>query len=243
MMPELELWQWALAAGCGLFIGAAKTGIPGLGSVSGPFMVFAVGDARLAAAWALPPLILADIFAVMYWRRHANMKRVLSLSPWVLVGLVIGAVALSMSERSLRPIIGVIVIVMLVIYLIRRYRPAWITQTNHPAPFGAAAGVTTMIANAAGPVMNIYLLSMKLGKEEFLGTAAWFFFLLNLIKSPVYFGYGLYSRETVGFTIAMAPTVVLGALAGKWLADRVSRQVFEWMVIVLTAITIPLLFR
>jgi uncharacterized membrane protein YfcA len=242
-MPVLAPWQWILGVFCAFNMGIAKTGVPGLGILAIPLMVLAVGDARQSAGWLLPILCTADVFAVYYWRRHAAATRLFSLAPWVLVGVAMGAVALSLSERVLRPVVGVIVLVMLGAYLWRRYRVSAVPITGHAAPYGVTAGFATTVANAAGPVMNLYLLNKRLPKEEFIATGAWFFFLINLTKVPIYLWHGLITLRSLTFDLMMVPAVVAGALTGRWIVHRISPQVFELLVIVLTGISTLLLFR
>lgn len=242
-MPPLALWQWALGAFCAFNVGMAKTGVPGLGILAIPLMVVAVGDARQSAGWLLPILCTADVFAVYYWRKHAAANRLFSLAPWVLAGVAGGAVALKLEERILRPMVGVIVLVMLAAYLWRRYRPGDFSAVTHGAPYGVAAGFATTVANAAGPVMNLYLLSKKLPKEEFIATGAWFFFLINLTKIPIYLWHGLIQRRSLAFDLAMVPAVIVGAMAGRWVVHRISPRLFEALVIILTAMATLLLFR
>lgn len=220
----------------------AKTGMPGLGILAIPLMVITVGDARLSAGWLLPILCAADLFAIYYWRRHAAANRLFSLAPGVLIGLVAGAFALSQPERILRPLVGGIVLAMLVVYLIRRFRANTIPSA-HPIPYGIAAGFSTTVANAAGPVMNLYLLSKRLPKEDFVATGAWFFFFINLFKVPVYLYHDLFSRTSLLFDLFLLPSVGLGAIAGRWLIHRIPTRVFEIAVIVLTAASTILLFR
>jgi uncharacterized protein len=119
-VPELLWWQWTLAAGSGFFAGVAKTGVPGLGILMVPLMVIAVGDARESAGWLLPMLCTADLFAVFYWRRHAQTGQLVKLAPWALMGMAGGGVALSLSETVLRPLVGTTVFIMLGVYLWRR---------------------------------------------------------------------------------------------------------------------------
>src|SRR3712207_5679162 len=109
-MPELAWWQWALGTAAAFFVGVAKTGVPGLGILVVPLMVLAVGDARQSAGWLLPLLCTADLFAVVYYRRHAQTRRLFYLAPWVLVGMAGGAAALAADERYLRPVVGAIVL-------------------------------------------------------------------------------------------------------------------------------------
>lgn len=223
-------------------IGVAKTGAPGLGTLIAPLMVIAVGDARLATAWALPVLVTADIFAVWYWRRQAEARQLFSLAPWVLVGIIAGALALGLPEIAIRRMLGVIVLSMMFIYLRRRMRPTTVVHGN-PAFYGLATGFSSTVANAAGPVMNLYLLSRKLPKEEFVATGAWFFFALNLAKAPVYAYHGLYSRNSLTFDVLMIPVVLLGALAGRWVVRVMPQKLFEVCVIALTGVSCLLLFR
>lgn len=223
-------------------IGIAKTGAPGVGTLVSPLMVMAVGDARLATGWALPILLMADVFAVFYWRRHAETWRLFSLIPWVLVGVVAGAAALTLSELVIRRTIGVIVLLMLLIYLRRRLRPATDVHGS-PSFYGFGTGFASTVANAAGPVMNLYLLSQKLPKEQFVATGAWFFLILNLVKAPVYGWYGFYSQQSLTFDLMLAPAVFCGAVTGRWLVFKIPQKLFETVVIALTAVGVVLLFR
>lgn len=241
MFPHLAAWQWLLGAFCALAVGIAKTGVPGLGILVVPLMVLTVGDARFSAGWLLPMLCTADILAVILWRRHAAAGKLFSLAPWVAAGMILGAAALALPERILRTVVGVIVLLMMFAYLYRRRRgddsiPA------HPAPYGVAAGFATTVANAAGPVMNLYLLGKRLTKEEFVATGAWFFFLINLTKLPIYAGHGLFSRTSLLFDAAMVPMILVGAATGRWLVNQMSPRIFEVLVIALTFISTLLLF-
>jgi uncharacterized protein len=242
-MPEFAPWQWLVGLFCAFMVGFAKTGVPGIGIMVIPLMVLTVGDARLSAGWLLPILCIADVLAVYYWRRHANVRRLFSLTPWVVAGMVGGGFALSLHERTLRPIVGAIIFAMLAVYLYRRLRLDQAIVSSHPAPYGAAAGFATTVANAAGPVMSIYLLSMRLPKEEFVGTGAWFFFVVNLTKVPIYMWHGLFSRQSLIFDGLMIPAVLAGALTGRWIISHISPRVFEIVVVGLTFVSTLLLFR
>lgn len=223
-------------------IGVAKTGAPGVGTMIAPLMVLTVGDARFATAWTLPVLSTADVFAVAYWRRQAEARQLFSLIPWVLVGIAGAAAALSLDEAVIRKIIGAIIVGMLAIYLWRRFSPTPQVAGN-PAFYGICTGFASTLANAAGPVMNIYLLSRKLPKEKFVATGAWFFFVVNLLKAPVYAWHGLYSRESLTFDVLMVPAVLAGAFAGRWLIRNIDQSMFEVLVIALTAVSCLFLFR
>jgi len=218
--------------------------MPGLGILVIPLFVFTVGDARLSAGWLLPVLISGDIFAVVYYRRHAAANRLFSLVPWVAVGMAIGAYLLSYNDRVLRPVIGGIIFVMLGLYLLRKRSVNPLPTDGHvySAMYGSFAGFATMVANAAGPVMNVYLLSKRLPREEFVATGAWFFFLVNLSKIPVYVKQGMISGTSLAFDCLMFPASIGGALLGRKLLSRIPQNVFEWTVIVLAAIATVMLF-
>ena len=241
-MPHLAPWQWLLGIFCAFMIGVAKTGAPGVGTMIAPLMVLTVGDARFAAAWTLPVLSTADVFAVAYWRRHAEARQLFALIPWVLAGIVGGALALSLDEQIIRRIIGIIIVGMLLVYLWRRFSPNPQVAGN-PAFYGICTGFASTLANAAGPVMNLYLLTRKLPKEKFVATGAWFFFVVNLLKAPVYAWHHLYSRASLTFDLLMVPAVLGGAMAGRWLIRHMPQNVFEVLVIALTAVSCLFLFR
>jgi len=241
-MPHLAPWQWLLGIFSAFMIGVAKTGAPGVGTMIAPLMVLTVGDARFAAAWTLPVLSTADVFAVAYWRRHAEARQLFALIPWVLAGIVGGALALSLDEQIIRRIIGVIIVGMLLVYLWRRFSPTPQVAGN-PAFYGICTGFASTLANAAGPVMNLYLLTRKLPKEKFVATGAWFFFVVNLLKAPVYAWHHLYSRASLTFDLLMVPAVLAGAITGRWLIRHMRQDAFEVLVIALTAISCLFLFR
>jgi uncharacterized membrane protein YfcA len=231
---------WARVAP--LAIGVAKTGLAGLGSFVAPLMVLTVGDARYAAAWTLPILSTADVFAVLFWRKHADARKLFSLIPWVAAGMLAGALALSLPEHVLRRIIGCIVVLMLVVHIVRSRNPQQ-RVAGSPSFYGIVAGFASTIANAAGPVMNMYLLSRKLPKEQFVATGAWFFLLINLAKVPIYSWHHLFSGTSLRFDFLMVPAVVCGAFAGLWIVHRVPQRLFDTMIVLLTGISAFVLFR
>jgi uncharacterized membrane protein YfcA len=253
LLADFHPARFALAALAGLLIGVAKTGVPGFGILAVPLMVLAVGDARHAAAWLLPLLCLADLFAIAAYRRHAQARRLFGLLPWVLGGIGLGAITLAAPERALRLLVAAIVIVMIAIRWLRGRAPAaagGAAAATAPAPpdrwwqaagYGVSAGFATTVANAAGPVMNLYLLARRLPKHEFVATGAWFFFVVNLVKVPIYAGHGLIGRRSLLFDLALAPSVIAGALVGRTLLRRLPQDIFDRLVMTLTVAAAALL--
>ena len=239
-MPQLAFWKWLLGGLSAFTLGAAKSGLPGGGTLAIPMMVLVVGSARFAAAWTSPILTTGDIFAVFYWRRHAEARQLLSLIPWVVLGGAGGAFALNLEEQLLRRIVASIVAIMLVLFVLQRRgwfehleRGAWI--------YGIAAGFATVVANAAGPIMSMYLLTRGLTKQQFVATGAWFFFVVNLVKLPIYAGHGLIGRRSLFFDLALAPFVVAGALLGRALLHGLPQTAFDRLVMALTVCAAALL--
>jgi uncharacterized membrane protein YfcA len=243
-MPALAPWQWALAAACAMFVGVAKTGVPGFGIAAVPLMEHAVGGVGASAGWLLPLLCVADLFAIAWYRRQVYARRLFDLAPWVLLGGGAGLLALRLGEAVLRPMTGAIVLSMLAMHVIRRLRPdrPVPAQWHHGARYGVAAGFATTVANAAGPVMSVYLLSKRLPKEELIAAGAWFFFLVNLLKVPFFAHLGMITRPSLTFDAVLLPALALGALVGRKVVRRMNQRVFETVVLALAAAATLLLF-
>lgn len=244
---DLDLFGWIIIAVCAVMVGTSKTGLPGLGILIVPLMAMVL-PTRQSTGMLLGILILADLFAVVYHRRNARWGHVVRLLPAAFAGIVAGYFGLKfVNDQQLKPIIGGIVLIMLVV----NYWRTRIKGEDAPIPtqwwfavaLGFIAGVTTMMANAAGPVMIIYLLAMRLPKVEFVGTAAWFFFVVNWLKVPFSTNLDLMTAESVKLNLMMLPFIAIGAVAGIFLLKRIPQKAFNAIVQILaTAAAIKLLF-
>jgi hypothetical protein len=241
------LFGWVVIAVSAVVVGVSKTGMPGLGILPVPMMALAFST-RESTGLLLGLLILADLFAVTYHRHNARWRHVLRLLPAALAGIVAGYFGLGIiNDQQLKPIIGGIVLVMLGLNYWRTRAggeeapiPA---QWWFAAALGFMAGVTTMMANAAGPVMIIYLLAMRLPKIEFVGTGAWFFFVVNWLKVPFSANLNLVTAESVKLNLMMLPFIAAGALLGILVLKRIPQKAFTMIVQTLAALAaIRLLF-
>jgi uncharacterized protein len=242
----LTAGKWTLAGACSLIVGLSKTGIPGLSSLFVPLFAFVL-PARISTGALLPLLIVGDVVAVTWYRRHAVWRHLLRLFPWAVAGVVIGYFALGrIDDRQLRPVIGVVVVVMLGVGLWRdlatRGRAKIPSAWWFAALAGVLAGATTMLANAAGPVMMVYLLAMRLPKDEFLGTGAWFFAAVNWVKVPFSVSLGLITPQSLLFDSVLAGAVLVGTAVGILAARRLPEKVFNISVQVLTLGSAVMLF-
>ncbi len=240
-MLDLELSGWIIVALCAMMVGISKTGIPGVAILVVPLMAITI-PAKQSVGVLLGILILADIFAVTYHRHNAKWTHVVRLLPPTLLGIAAGYFFLGLIDNDdyLKRIIGGIVLVMLGIHFWRtktRGKDTAIpSQLWFALVLGFMAGVTTMMANAAGPVMVIYLLAMRLDKLEFVGTQAWFFFVVNWLKVPFSSNLNMMTVESVKLDLLMLPFIALGAVLGIFFLKRIPQKAFAAVVQILAAV-------
>lgn len=226
-----------LAAFC---IGLSKAGFSGIAMVS-VFLLADMYGAKASVGLALPLLIIADLLAYPAFIRHGSWKPVWRLLAPTLLGIFAGYWMLSWIDNlTARRVIGGCVLFMVVLQASRRLHPEWFDYCVSTRGFGATAGVlggfATMLANAAGPVIQLYLLAQKIPKMELIGIGARFFLLINLLKVPLNFRLDLINAESLWINLQLAPAVVAGVFGGRWLIHRVPQRIFAWMIIVFSVI-------
>lgn len=244
-------WGFAALAFAALLVGFSKTAVSGANTVS--LAIFAaVLPARASTGVLLPVLIAGDVLAVLTYRRHAHWPTLWRLFPAVAAGVVIGTLFLMWADDGVvRTSIGAILLLMAGVTLWRRRRadsangagaadePEAVTGRAGRAKarsYGVLGGFTTMVANAGGPVMSMYLLSAGFRKLGFLGTSAFFFLIVNLSKVPFSAGLGLIDGHSLLLDAALAVFVVPGALFGRWAVNRINQRLFEQLVIAATIV-------
>ncbi|MEZ5413406.1 MAG: sulfite exporter TauE/SafE family protein [Opitutaceae bacterium] len=242
-----ELWQWALAVGGALAIGVAKTGIGGLGMLA--VVIFAnLMPAKQSAGFVLPMLVMADVVAVLSYRRHAQWSLLWKLFPWTALGVFLGFLAMGrIDNQQAGLLIGVIVLGLVVLHMVRKSRQKS-DEPEHATWFaptiGVLAGFTTLVANAAGPLMAIYLLAMRLPKMEYMGTGAWYFLLMNLFKVPFMMNLGLVDAASFQGNLLLLPAVLAGTIIGRIVLKKIDQKLFETLALVLAlAAGINLLYK
>ena len=223
-----------------ILIGINKTALPGIGTLPVIFLTL-LFQAHLATGLQLIMLCTADLMAVAYYRKSANWKLVLRLLPCALCGIALGSVTLRfVTDEILRNAIGIIILLMAALHFIHKH---WINPDkvpNHPAfimMVGIVAGFTTQVANAAGPVMALYLLAMRLPKEEYMGTCAWYFMILNWIKMPIFIMEGRITQEALLIDLPMLPIVLLGAFLGVLFLRKIKQKTFETAIQILIVLS------
>lgn len=241
-MIELDAFGWALLGCAALIVGASKTLLPGAATLAVALFA-AVLPARESTAALLVILIVGDLFAIWMYRRTVDWVILRKLIWPVILGVALGTVFLGVaSDDAVRRVIGTILLALLVFTLWRRRRSRAVGQAEQKPGklagygFGSLGGFTTMVANAGGPVMSMYLLAMRLPVKTFLGTTAYFFFAVNVSKIPFHIGLGLLNWQVFSIAATLIPLVVVAAFIGRRFADRISQKLFERVVLILTAV-------
>lgn len=246
VLSEIGLASYIIIAISAFLTGLSKTGLAGIGILVVPLLATAV-DAKQSVGLLLPMLIFADVFAVIYYRRDAVWWHLVRLLPWAVIGVIAGYLALDrVNSKELEPIIGIIVLSLLSLNWLKNRRKDFFENIPSSWLFacfmGLLAGFLTMLANAAGPVMIIYLLAMGLPKHEFIGTRAWYFLIMNCFKVPFSADLGLINEKTLAIDLMMLPLILLGAFCGVFILNKIPQRTFEIVVQILaTAAAIKLL--
>lgn len=226
-------------------IGLAKAGLKGIDMLNITIMALVFGG-KASTGIVLPLLCAADIAAVWYYNRHAQWKHFWKLVPWMAVGILIGVYAgKDMDEALFRKIMAVIILITIVIIVVMKFRKTEKVPT-HPlfvSTTGIAAGFTTMLGNLAGAFANIYFLAMRMTKNDFIGTAAWVFLVINLFKLPfqIFFWKNI-TAESLQMDLLLLPALALGFIAGIKIVNRIKDDNYRKVVIVLTLIGAVVIF-
>lgn len=231
VVPDLGGMQWLFALLAGICVGISKSGFAGVSLVTVTLMA-QVFEPRESTGALLPLLIFGDVMAVAVYRRHAVWRHVLRMLPPSVLGVVGGYFLMrALPGARFGPVLGVVVFSMVVVHVVVRVRGG----VGKPVPDGAFfawgmgiwGGLATMLANAAGPVMGLYLLALRLPKYELVGTSAWFFLIINVFKVPFSAGLGLITGSSLVLNAMLVPLVLMGTFLGRRMVAHVPQHLFE----------------
>ncbi|HAH23768.1 MAG TPA: hypothetical protein DCL77_08425 [Prolixibacteraceae bacterium] len=241
----MNAFEWCLIVLCGMLIGMSKVGVPGVSMIVVPALAFIFG-AKASTGVLLPILMMADLFGVAYYRRHANWAHLIKVLPWAIVGLLLALwIGKMVNDVQFKNLIAILVFLSVGLMLWQDKRKG----TNlfpdkwwFAASMGILGGFATMIGNVAGPVFAIYLLAMHLPKNSFIGTGAWFFMIINFTKFPLQlFVWHNISSQTLIIDLMTLPAIALGAFIGIKAVKIIPEQTYRGFVIAITVISAFLL--
>ena len=235
-MPDLTVPQIALGLLAAFGIGFAKAGFGGTMMIVVVVMADQFG-ALPSVGIVLPLLIVADFTVYRHFRQFSSWAAAFRLLVPALPGVAIGYLLLRrIDEPTARVLIGWLIVTLLAIKLIIWKWERILFGLHHSPAFtwlcGIAAGISTTVANAAGPVMTAYLLVRKQEKMEFLGMSARFFLLINLIKVPLNVQLGLINARSLTIDLILVPGVLVGVWFGRIWITRIPQRAFEILLVI-----------
>ena len=247
LAPQFQLSTnlWLIAILGGILVGLSKAGIKGISIIIVTMLVFVFGG-KASTGIVLPMLMTGDIMAVYYYNRHAQWKYLRQLLPWMMIGVIVGAfVGKDLPEDIFKRGMAFIILgsVIMMYWWDRRESKAVPDQWWFAGSMGFMAGFTTMIGNLAGAFSNIFFLATRLPKNEFIGTAAWLFFIINIFKLPFHiFMWGTVTSESLMVNLRLVPAIVTGFMAGIYLVKLITDQQYRKFILLVTAIGAILIF-
>jgi len=238
-LEEISSLNFFIVAFCAFLLGISKAGIKGIASliVTGLALVF---GAKESTGILMPLLLVGDVFAITYYKRHLQKKHLFKLLPWMVIGVLIGvAGGTYISERIFK--YGMASIILFSVALMYY----WENKKDKTVPYhwtfggsmGLLAGFTTMIGNLAGAFLNIYFLALRLPKNNFIGTAAWLFFLINAFKVPFHiWSWETINKSSVIISLKLVPFVIIGLVMGVFLVQKIENEHYRKLILLFTAI-------
>lgn len=236
---DLSWTQWFVAFLATFILGVSKAGIKGVGVIIVMFMALVFGG-KASTGVLMPLMIFADVFAVIYYHRHTQWKYLGKLLPAMIVGVLLGVwIGNDISELVFKQIMAVLILlsVGIMIYMERKHTNEVPHHWAFSGGMGLMAGFTSMIGNLAGALSNIYFLAMRLPKNEFIGTAAWLFFIINVFKLPFHvFVWKTITVDSFAINIFLAPAIVLGFFSGVAIVKIIKDETYRKFILAVTAI-------
>lgn len=238
LATELEMSNLLFAALAAFIFGLTKSGLKGLGVLGILIMAFIFGS-KSSTGIVLPILMMGDIFAVLYYRRNIVWEYFFKLLPWIIGGVLMGVwLGKDMPEEVFKKGMAIIILIsVLVVFFQERMDSKYVPDKIWFAgSMGILAGIATMLGNLAGAFTNIYMLSMRVDKRDFIGTLSFLYFLVNIFKFPFHvWSWETINGQTLAFDLMLAPALLLGLLVGVKLVARINNLLFRKIILILTA--------
>lgn len=244
---DISVAAWTMAATAVFLMGVSKAGLKGMSIFNVTLMALAFGS-KASTGLFIPLLIVGDTFAVIYYNRHTQWKYIIRFLPWMILGILIGVlIGKDLPEREFKWAMVVVIFIslgMLVFWDLRKSKKVP-THWLFSGSMGIFSGICTMIGNLAGAFTNIFFLAMRLPKNEFVGTAAWLFFITNLFKMPFHvFVWKTITVESLLINLRLLPAIFVGLFLGIFLVKKINEKNYKRFILIVTAIgAVAILFR
>lgn len=226
-------------------ISLSKGGLGGmLGALATPMMVLVI-PADQTLGLLLPIMLLADVFALAFNWGKWNSRLVWLMLPGAVIGVTIGTVFIANAPVDALKIGLAVIALSFVLYKIFEKRILGSLQYRernwHGWLAGTGAGFASSLAHSGGPPIIIYFMLLDVTPGVFVATSVLFFAILNWVKVPYYLYIHLFDFPRLLQLAWLIPIVPLGAWFGRWLAIKISKGVFDGIMVALLAVAALLL--
>ncbi len=236
---------WAITVACAFSVGVSKSGLKGMAMFVIPLLAHLYGG-KASVGILLPFLLMGDLMALRFFYKKGKIKLILQLLPWAAIGILVAVfVGKQINDTQFKHTMGIAILICLLLLLFNEIKGKKDVSTSSAfsASLGLMGGFATMIGNAAGPIFNLYLLSMRLPKEAYIGTGAWFYMILNSSKIPLHiFSWGTITWQTIHLNLLLFPVLVLGSYTGKKIVGYIPEKPYRYLIYSITLISATLLF-
>jgi uncharacterized membrane protein YfcA len=234
--PDLTPGYLLLFLFVALVLGMAKAGLSGIGLSIVPVMALIFG-AKESTGVLLPMLIIADIMAVIYYRKNAVWKHILRILPWVAIGILIALITGNLiNDNQFRIVLLTVVWIMLILMVLNDMRKKQGKEIPENHFFASLMGL-------AGPVFTLYFLAMRLPKKEFIGTGAWLYLIMNCGKLPLQiFVWKTISVNSLVLNLISIPVIAAGIVIGIYIVKLFPEKVYRYFIIITTLVASVFLF-
>lgn len=231
LLADLSLQAIAFFVLAAFIVGFSKTSVGGVGILAVVLMALAF-PGKASPGILLPMLIIADIVAVLYYRRSCQWSVIARIFPLTALGVLIGYFIVEITPQHIFEIAlgGVILAMLALSFLMEKQGVNLASNRAFTIMSGLMAGVATMMGNAAGPIFGVYLLQMGLSKSAFVGTRSWFFLLINLFKIPFSIHLGLITPDTLMLNAIAIPVLLSGGFLGFIFLKYINLEVFKILI-------------
>jgi len=212
-------------------VGFSKTSVGGLGIIVVLLMAL-VFQGKESVGLLLPMLVVADLIAVVIYKKDCDWRIIAKIFPLTAIGVFIGYFIIDLiSQEIFNVALGVVILCMLILGQILEWKKFEARDNKYlTVLIGLLAGIATMVANAAGPLLAIYFLQLALPKEKFVGTRSWYFLLLNVFKLPFSANLGLITYESLKLNLISLPFIILGAYIGVKFLASINMSTFSVLI-------------